>query len=220
MTNLKAIIFDLDGVIIDSEILHEEAARMAMSRYALDAASLDFDAFKGKTEQDVFEYVVEANEANHVSVADLIALKQRLYGDLLDRLQPVSGALAFIERLARVGVALGLTTSSLPENQQRAFDKFDLYRYFDTVVTAADVTHAKPHPEPYLTTAQRLGVAPARCLVIEDSTHGVRSARRAGCRVAGLTTTFGKEALAEAGAEVVVDRYDELARHLHLEDAP
>ncbi len=220
MTNLKAIIFDLDGVIIDSEVLHEEAARMAMSRYALDAASLDFDAFKGKTEQDVFEYVVEANEANHVSVADLIALKQRLYGDLLDRLQPVSGALAFIERLARVGVALGLTTSSLPENQQRAFDKFALHRYFDVVVTAADVTHAKPHPEPYLTTAQRLGVAPARCLVIEDSTHGVRSARRAGCRVAGLTTSFGKEALAEAGAEVVVDRYDELARHLHLEDAP
>ncbi len=220
MTDLKAILFDLDGVIIDSEALHEEAGRMAMSRYALDAASLDFDAFKGKTEQDVFEYVVEANEANHVSVADLIALKQRLYGDLLDRLQPVSGALAFIERLARVGVALGLTTSSLPENQQRAFDKFDLYRYFDTVVTAADVTHAKPHPEPYLTTAQRLGVAPARCLVIEDSTHGVRSARRAGCRVAGLTTSFGKEALAEAGAEVVVDRYDELARHLHLEDAP
>ena len=220
MTDLKAIIFDLDGVIIDSEALHEEAARMAMSRYALDAASLDFDAFKGNTEQDVFEYVVEANDADHVSAADLIALKQRLYGDLLDRLQPVSGALAFIERLARVGVALGLTTSSLPENQQRAFDKFDLYRYFDAVVTAADVTHAKPHPEPYLTTAQRLGVAPAYCLVIEDSTHGVRSARRAGCRVAGLTTTFGKVALAEAGAEVVVDRYDELARHLHLEDAP
>jgi len=220
MTDLKAIIFDLDGVIIDSEALHEEAGRMAMSRYALDAASLDFDAFKGKTEQDVFEYVVETNDADHVSVADLLALKQRLYGNLLDRLLPVQGALAFIERLAQAGFALGLTTSSLPKNQQRAFDKFDLHRYFDVVVTAADVTHAKPHPEPYLTTAQRLGVAPAYCLVIEDSTHGVRSARRAGCRVAGLTTTFGKEALAEAGAEVVVDRYDELALHLHWEDTP
>lgn len=220
MTDLKAIIFDLDGVIIDSEALHEEAGRMAMSRYALDATSLDFDAFKGKTEQDVFEYVVEANDVNHVSVADLIALKQRLYGDLLDRLLPVQGALAFIERLAQAGFALGLTTSSLPENQQRAFDKFDLHRYFDTVVTAADVTHAKPHPEPYLTTAQRLGVAPAHCLVVEDSTHGVRSARRAGCRVAGLTTTFGKEALAEAGAEVVVDGFDELALHLQWEDTP
>ena len=220
MTDLKAIIFDLDGVIIDSEDLHEETCRMALRHYALEAAFLDFDAFIGKTEQDVFDYVMQANDADHVNVADLIALKQRLYGDLLDRLLPVHGALAFIERLAQAGFALGLTTSSVPENQQRAFDKFDLHRYFDTVVTAADVTNAKPHPEPYLTTAQRLGVAPARCLVIEDSTHGVRSARRAGCRVAGLTTTFGKEALAEAGADVVVDRFDELAQHLRLEDEP
>ena len=113
---------------------------------------------------------MQANDADHVNVADLIVLKNRIYGDLLDRLQPVNGALAFIERLAHGGIVLGLTTSSLPENQRRAFDKFDLHRYFDAVVTAADVTHAKPHPEPYVTTAQRLGVTPARCLVIEDST--------------------------------------------------
>lgn len=220
MTDLQAIIFDLDGVIIDSEALHEEACLTALREYALTATSLDFDTFKGTTEQDVFAYVVQANGANHVAIADLIASKQRAYGALLDRLQPVDGALAFIERLSRVGFALGLTTSSLPENQRRAFDKFDLHRYFDAVVTSADVAHAKPHPEPYLTTAQRLGIAPARCLVIEDSTHGVRAARQAGCRVAGLTTTFGKEALAGAGAEVVVDHYDELALHLRLENEP
>ena len=217
---LKAIIFDLDGVIIDSEALHEEAGRRAMSQYALNAVPVDFDAFKGKTEQDVFGYVVEVNEADHVDVDELIALKQRLYGDLIDRLQPVDGALAFIERLAQAGLTMGLTTSSVPENQQRAFDKFDLYQYFDTVITAADVTHPKPHPEPYLTTAQRLGVDPAYCLVIEDSTHGVDSARQAGCQVAGITTSFSKEALAEAGVEVVVDHFDELAQHLRLEDTP
>ena len=219
MTDLKAIIFDLDGVIIDSEALHEEACLMALSQYELEAPGLDFDAFKGMTEQDVFDYVVQVNHAVLFNVDDLIALKQRLYGNLLDRLQPVDGALAFIERLAQARFALGLTTSSVPENQQRAFDKFNLHPFFDAVVTAADVTHAKPHPEPYLTTAHRLGVAPTSCLVIEDSAHGVRSAQQAGCRVAALTTSFDKATLAEAGADVVVDQYDELARHLHLKDS-
>ncbi len=217
MIDFTAVIFDLDGVIVDSEPLHERAQRVVFGRYGIDVPAAFFQQFKGQTEEDVFEFAVRAFSMDHVSAADLVVQKHRVYETLIDDVEPVAGALPFIERLARRGVPLGLTTSATPENQRRVFDLFDLHGYFAAVVTVADVTRAKPHPEPYLTTAARLGVLPERCLVLEDSAHGVLAARRAGCSVAAVTTSFGAAQLAEAGAHLTFDRFEELARRLRLE---
>jgi beta-phosphoglucomutase len=107
--------------------------------------------------------------------------------------------------------ALALVTSSLRQNQEFAFAKFGLAPLFDVVVTAADVTHAKPHPEPYLTAVVRLGIPATDCLVIEDSLHGIASAQAAGCRTIGLATSYRPQVLAEAGADFVCQSYDEVA---------
>ena len=217
MINYQAIIFDMDGVIIDSEPLHEKAQRIVFSQYQLTVPSTVFSAFKGKTEADVFGHVVERYADNRVDAAELIALKHAVYSSLMDELHLFDGARPFIERLAERGIPLGLTTSATRRDQQRTFALFELDPYFNVVVTADDVTNPKPDPEPYLTTARRLDVAPDSCLVIEDSTHGVTAARRAGCTVMGLATSFSAERLLQAGAHLAVDGYDALAHHLILE---
>ena len=218
MTHYKAIIFDMDGVIIDSEPLHEKAQRIVFSQYELSVPSTVFSAFKGKTEADVFGHVVETYADNRVDASELIALKHDVYSQLMGELQLIDGAKALIERLVERGVPLGLTTSATRRDQQRTFALFDLHAFFNVVVTADDVTNPKPDPEPYLTTARRLDIAPDSCLVIEDSTHGVLAAQRAGCTVIGLPTSFSTERLMQAGAHLAVDGYDQLARYLLPEE--
>jgi beta-phosphoglucomutase-like phosphatase (HAD superfamily) len=93
---------------------------------------------------------------------------------------------------------------------------FGLWPFFSAIVTSHDIVHGKPHPEPYLKTAEKLGVAPANALVIEDSVQGVRSGKAAGCRVAAITTSFPRERLLEVEADYVVDSYAELSELLAL----
>jgi beta-phosphoglucomutase-like phosphatase (HAD superfamily) len=112
--------------------------------------------------------------------------------------------------------ALALTTSATRRDQEQIFQRFNLGRWFDAVVTAEDIRRAKPDPEPYLKTAAKVGLDPSLCLVVEDSTHGIRAAKRAGCWAVGLTTAFTAEELRRAGADAVVDSFAELAALLDL----
>ena len=208
---IQAIIFDLDGVIIDSEPLHERAKRQAFKQFGLAVPDADFEGFVGKTDWDVIAYAVETYGNGTASIETVLAHKQQAFRDLMPELQSIPGVLPFI-REAAARYRLALTTSATPRNQQLAFDKFGLDTFFEVIVTAADITRAKPDPEPYQVTVGRLGLAPEACLVIEDSVNGVRSAIGAGCRVAALTTSFEAAALDEAGAEAVFADYGALAR--------
>ncbi len=211
---LAAVIFDMDGVIIDSEPLHEKAQSIVFERHRLEVPPSVYTDFKGQTEEDVFDYVVEAFGDGTLDASSLVRQKHEAYAGLMDEMEPIAGALEFIAFLSAAGYALGLTTSAIRDNQQRAFEKFGLSPFFRTVVTAEDVTRPKPDPQPYRITASRMGVEPEKCLVIEDSLHGVRSALAAGCQVAALTTSFGAEALATAGARYVYDSFADLRSNL------
>jgi HAD superfamily hydrolase (TIGR01509 family) len=210
----EAVIFDLDGVLIDSEPLHEEAERIVFAAHGFEVPPSVFREIKGRTTREAFAHLLRACAADGLDMDALIAEKRRLFLDLLRSVRPIPGALAFVRRAAERCERLGLTTSSDPATLRLAFDTFALHPYFDAVVTAADVTRAKPDPEPYRLTTERLGARPAQTLVIEDSTNGVRSAVAAGCRVAGLTSSFDAEALRTAGAHLTVASFDELARRL------
>lgn len=209
----QAILLDMDGVVIDSEPLHEKAQRIIFHEFELDVPEAAILSFKGMTEKDVFERIVREYAGGEGDVDVLIAAKERTYRELLKDLQLIPDALSFI-RNAHRRYRLALTTSSVRFDQRIAFNKFDLASYFETVVTAEDIVYAKPHPQPYLTTAEKLGVEPSECLVVEDSLNGVRSAIGAGCTVAGMTTSFDREQLEKAGVHFTIDTYEELADRL------
>lgn len=214
----EAIIFDLDGVIIDSEPIHEEAQRVVFAKYNISVPPSAFASFKGKTELAVFEYVLDNYATEKLDLKEVVDFKHRVYQELMARkLKPIVGAIDFLDQLLTTDIKLGLTTSAIRANQERAFAMFDLQRYFPVVITSEDVEKPKPDPEPYSRTASLVGVETKSCLVIEDTIPGVQSALSAGCHVAGLSTTTPKEDLVAAGVDVAVDSYEELSRWLTMD---
>ena len=208
-----AVIFDMDGVVIDSEPLHERASQRVFSAYGIELDNSVFEPFKGKTDRDIVTFLKEEHDIQGASVDELLQQKRDSYAAFIDELNPIPGAISFIQQVA-ISYRLALTTSASRRNQELAFQKFNLYPFFETVITSNDITHPKPHPEPYQVTVSQLGLTPEECVVIEDSTNGVRSASAAGCIVIGITTSFDEPTLREAGAHIVIDSYDQLKGHL------
>lgn len=204
----KAVIFDMDGVVIDSEPLHERSSRLVFAQHNLEIEDEVFADFKGSTDRTILEYLVAENGLD-LEVDELLQQKRLTYASLIDELQPIPGVISFINRITD-DFRLALTTSASRRNKELAFSKFNLHSFFEVVVTSNDITNPKPDPEPYQLTTHQLGLAPGECLVIEDSFNGVRSAFQAGCTVAGITTSFSADALREAGAHLVFDNYQEL----------
>ena len=208
--NPEAIIFDLDGVIIDSEPLHEQAILRVCSEHGVPMTAAMLGPFKGKTDIDVFQHILDVYTPVSATLDTLLEGKRAQYTALLPQLTPIAGSLACLQTLHEGPYRLALVTSATPQNQQAAFARFNLAPFFEAVTTAADVMYPKPHPEPYQITVRRLGLPPAVTLVIEDSVHGVTSGKGAGCSVAAITSSFDADTLAAAGVDFIFDRYDQL----------
>jgi len=211
LKNSRGILFDMDGVLIDSEPVHELAIIALTEKMGrrVDDKTLLF-SFKGIPERIVAGKIRDMFPATELSVDEVIELKIELFEDIFDKVELIEGAKEFVQRSKETGYQLGLTTSASRPTQKLVFETFDLEEYFETSVTGEDIAKGKPDPEPYQLTAQRLGLDPKDCMVIEDSVNGVRSGYAAGCKVIGITTTFSRQVLIDAGAHFVVDSFSEI----------
>jgi beta-phosphoglucomutase len=212
--NIQAAIFDMDGVVIDSEPIHELSLIIASEELGRKMSWQETKQFKGSTELDCARLLIKITGTTETDLHKIGRLRLEAFRTHYNEVRLVAGVLAFLERCKRAGWPIALTTSAPREFQALAFDHFDLAGYFAVVVTGDDVSHGKPHPEPYLKTAVKLGRSPSQCVVIEDSTNGVRSAKAAGCPTVGLATSFSPEILAAAGCELVVGTFTELQKAL------
>lgn len=213
LADLDAVIFDMDGVIIDSEPLHERTARMVFQEYDMTVPEDLFDRFKGRTDREIVRYMIEHHATRSLEVDEILNRRRAIYASVIHELEPVADVLPFIHALSRTH-RLAVATSASRHNQQLAFSKFALDPLFEFVIAAEDITRHKPDPEPYRVAAARLGADPSRCLVFEDSTAGVRSALGAGCQVIAITTTFPEEALRAEGVQHVASGFAEIREWL------
>lgn len=212
LRNARGILFDMDGVLIDSEPTHEKAI-IALSRELGDELTdhETIQSFKGAPEKFMAKRLMEIYPEQTRTSPELIARKVELYAALFaEHVTLIPQAIDFLKASRAAGRLHGLTTSASRATQRLSFETFGFGQYFDTIITGEDITKGKPDPEPFLLTAEKLGLDPAECIVIEDSINGVRSGHAAGCTVIALTTTFPREALFEAGADHVIDSYSEL----------
>jgi beta-phosphoglucomutase len=217
MKQLTTIIFDLDGVIIDTEPLHARTKRMAFDHYGVSVPENLYAEFKGRSDEDMVRYVVEHYGAASLEWKDVLARKHELFSEHAGEIEVVPGALEFIAAARGHFDKLALVTSAIRRNQEYASRRFGLSSFFDVIVTGEDITRTKPDPEGYLAALSRLGVSPESCLVLEDSINGVASANAAGCAVVAITTSFTAEELAEANPQSIVSSYEELASLLGME---
>ena len=193
---LGAVLFDLDGTLIDSMPLHQRSWQRwhAELGLAFDEAGF-FEATAGRTNLEILVDLFPAK-----SRADLDALawrKEVLYRELaITSLQLIPGAAAVCQAARAQGLKLAVCTASPPENITVAFERFGMAGWVDAVTSPADGFRGKPHPDIFLAAAERLGVPPAACLVFEDAPLGIEAARRAGMAAVALTTTLPAEAFA------------------------
>jgi HAD superfamily hydrolase (TIGR01509 family) len=190
MKQVKAALFDLDGVLVDTEPIYDVFWNSAGVRYHTGID--DFAAvIKGTTLPDIVEkyFSDRPRELVEQLLQESVAYEKEM------ALPAMPGAIEFVRMLKAKGVRTGLVTSSDRDKTERAVALLHLQTLFDTFVTADRITRGKPDPECYLLAASDLKVEPADCIVFEDSFNGIRSATLAGMRVIGLATTNPAESL-------------------------
>ncbi len=199
------VIFDMDGVLCDSEpFIADAAAEMLRRRYGIAVAREDFLPFVG-TGEDRF---ISGAAASHGVTVDLAVDKPATYQIYLElirgSLQPIPGAAAFLAAARAIGLRMALATSADRRKLEGNLAAIGIPESaFDAVVTAEHVTRTKPDPETFLVAAGMLGLPPARCLVVEDARNGVMAGRAAGCAVLGITSSQPAETLLGEGALAV-----------------
>lgn len=185
-----ALIFDMDGVVLHSTELHMKAWITYLERHGVEDTSVIFRMLGKRNDQIVHE--IFGKDLSEAEVEEHGAAKERLYRELMTPVLEesyVAGAREFLRAARARGIPLALATNAEPLNVDFVLDHAGLRPLFSAIVDGSQVTHAKPHPEVFLTAAARIGVEPRNCVIFEDSPGGIQAALGAGGRVVGLLTT-------------------------------
>ena len=205
---IQAVIFDMDGVIVDSEPLHERAFHDVFGEMGYgETHGMDFPAYYGRSDRALWEDFVAKHHPPQ-ALEELIAWKQRRLIALLGETQPIFAGVEGLLRDLHGRYPLALASGSVHAVISEVLAMRDLRRFFRVVVSVQDVPRPKPFPDVFLRAAELLGIEPGRCCVIEDSAVGTQAAVAAGMTVIAITNTLPASQLAHA--HHVVSRYEEI----------
>jgi len=216
---LDAVIFDFDGVVVDSEPIHLAGFRQALAKRGIGLSTQDYyGKYVGFDDHDCFAKVLEDNgrEIDEREIAAMTAEKTaRVKKALAESIQPLPGALELMRAARDAGAGVAICSGALRAEIEIAAKAVGALGLADVIVSAEDVARGKPDPEGYLLTLRLLGQArsrppdPAATYVVEDAPAGAEAAKAAGCKVIAVTNSFNRKAL--AGADLVVDSLTEVS---------
>lgn len=212
--DVKAVIFDMNGVIIDDEKIHEGAFKQTLEPHGI---ILDHQSYleccAGKTDKSGYESIAEKYK-KVLHIEQLLIQKAELYLTLFPTLKKVyPGILDCINRLSK-NYVLALTSSSVRKEVELITKELNIYNKFKIIITGDDVKSGKPNPEPYLKTCKLLNITPQQSIVIEDSISGVTSAITAGCKCIAVTTTHTKDQLLTNNPTIIIDSFNQITEKI------
>ena len=207
--NPVALIFDMDGVLIDSEPVHERSKREALQQAGITVPDSLFASYIGRSDTVMINDLAAEHGFDAERGAGILRAKHTIYESLEHTMQPIPGAVPFLH-WASVRFRLALATSATPRNREVTLENLGVSTLFEVAVDAASFKQPKPSPEVFQIALERLRLQPSACWIIEDSVNGILAARDAGCFAVGLTTSFARDRLFEAGADRVVDDFETL----------
>ena len=194
------VLFDLDGVVIDTEPQYEIIWKVIGEKYRPDIKGLE-NIIKGTIMPDILSaYFSHLSEEE---ISRLIEMHDEFERNMT--YPEIPGAISFIRSLKNAGIPTGLVTSSGDEKVMAVSKQYHFDELFDTVVTAQRIKEGKPNPMCYLLAAEDLGANPSDCFVFEDSFAGIQAGAAAGMKVIGLSTTNPKESLQDKVIQVIPD---------------
>lgn len=203
-----AVIFDVDGVLIDSYRPHFESWRMLAAEHGIDMTEQQFATTFGRTSRDIIAHFW-GDQVMPEQIPAMDERKEALYREIIAHDFPaMDGAAALIDALDEAGFLLAVGSSGPPQNVELTLEMLGRTDRIDVKVTGADVERGKPDPQVFLIAAERLALPPAQCAVVEDAPAGIAAARAAGMTAIGLTGT--SDAAGLTGADRIVASLREL----------
>jgi HAD superfamily hydrolase (TIGR01509 family) len=206
---IKAVLFDMDGVICDSMPLYEQSTQKVIEELGgkVELAELrDFAAFPAT---QVMKILLNRFELDSALLEKAVQRKHEVLLEIARDLKPFPGAIELFDSLKRDGFKLAIGSSSRYIFVNFVAQKFALEKYFDGIFSTQEVSNGKPFPDIYLFAAKQLGVSPQECVVVEDAWHGIDAAKAAGMKCIAVTNTFSAEKLKKA--DRIVDSLEELS---------
>jgi HAD superfamily hydrolase (TIGR01509 family) len=185
---LKAVIFDMDGVVVDSQPYHFKADSIIFNKLDLDIPTEERDTFVGKASRKMWSFIKNKYQLDQ-PVEQLMQLDKTIrikHISAIEDVAPMPGAVDLLNDLAQNNVRIALASSSPIEVINILIDKVILRKYFHVIVSGEFIENGKPDPDIFIYTAKLLGEDVADCIVIEDSENGVRAAKSAGTKCIGL----------------------------------
>ncbi len=183
---IRAVVFDLDGLMFNTEEVFRQTGTEVLRRRGKDAPHEVFARMMGRRAPEAFAVMIEMMELTD-SIDELRAESEDVFRSILDDvLAPMPGLFTLLAWIEEARLAKGVATSSGRGYLEELLSRYELSHRFDVTLTAEDVTHGKPHPEIYQRAAERLGVQPRQMLVLEDSEAGTQSAAAAGACVVSV----------------------------------
>ena len=191
---IQTVIFDMDGVIVDTEPVHHYAYNTHFKQLNIDVSPELYASFTGNSTKNIFERLrLQFNLADDVTT--LVETKRNLFNDAFDSkddLYLLDGVEDLIKDLHSNGMQLVLASSSATVTINRIFNRFGLHKYFTHIVSGEDFPKSKPHPAIFLKAAQLSQTSVENCIVIEDSTNGIKAAKAAGIYCIGYDSFHSK----------------------------
>jgi len=209
----KAVLWDMDGVLVDTAPFHFQAWRDLFQSLGKGFADADFRRTFGLRNDAILRDIL--GELTPAEAERLAQRKEGLYREKIEgRVTAIPGAIDLLRRLQQGGRKMAIVSSAPGENVRAVLRSLGLEGVFEAVVAEEDALKGKPDPQGFLLAAEELGVAAGECVVIEDAPGGVEAAKKAGMSCIGLATSRPREAL--AGADLVVDSLEEAAVYSFL----
>lgn len=197
---MKAVIFDMDGVLVDSQPYHFKADIDTMAEYGVIKDQKFYESFAGTLTADRMRTLKEMFGLD-VPVEEMTIKRENMILDIMGKedIKPVLGIPEFLRSIKEKGLTTAVASSSDYKLINLILDRLKIAKYFDSVTSGSDVKRGKPSPDVFLLAAERIGIEPAECLVVEDSENGVKAAKAAGMKALGyINPTSGKQDLSLA----------------------
>lgn len=217
---LKAVLFDMDGVIVDTEPLHKQAYFLMFEKVGITVSQEMYNAYTGQSTIEICKDLVQKFNLS-IGATELVAYKRAFFKELFfaetNDLQLLEGVLDLIKNYYNNGVTLVLASSASMVTINNVFTKFDLNKYFKGKISGADLKASKPHPEIFIKAAEIAEVDKKECIVIEDSTNGIKAAYDGGIYCVAYKSEHSKEQDYSLAQKVISD-YNEI-RYEFIKDS-